>query len=165
MRISRNNSEPTGHRSVNPDDAPGGREAVVSRRTRLFIVAAVAILLVGGAGVVSWALLHRGDTSAGAPGSSAASAADRQDARAAAAVAADLPARRADVLDPLLDDNPEAVPVYPAGTTITLDQASWVRAGESASAYAQVMPQNQRVLIDFTRVNGRWYIAQIETQP
>jgi hypothetical protein len=63
-------------------------------------------------------------------------------------------------LTPVLVDDPKAVPVYPAGTTITLDQSTWKRLGGTASAYAWVMPQNQRVLIHFSHVNDGWYITQ-----
>jgi hypothetical protein len=90
----------------------------------LIIVIVAAVLVVVSIAGITFGLLHRSGTA---------------DAQEATAVAADLPAHRASTLDPELDDNPEAVPVYPADTTITLDQSSWVPVGESASAYSAMI--------------------------
>jgi hypothetical protein len=57
------------------------------------------------------------------------------------------------------------VPAYTPDTAITLDQASWVQAGESASAFARVVPPDVQVLVHFQRFEGRWYITEIEPEP
>lgn len=139
-------------------------------RTRLALVAVLAVIVLGGAGVATWALIRSAPatTTQDAAPSDASTPSDprlRVDAAQAAAVTADLPVHRAAALDPLLIDDPQAVPVYPTGTTIVLDQASWVSVGESASAYATVTPPGQRVLVHFARLNDEWRITQIETQP
>lgn len=131
--------------------------AMMNRPTRLVLLLVLGVLLLGGAGVATWAWLR--------PGAAPTALADQEGVAQAAATAAELPVNRSAALDPLLTDDPQAVPVYPVSTRIVLDQATWRGIGESASAYATVAPPGQRVLIYFARLDGRWRITQIDTQP
>lgn len=125
------------------------------------LILMIAVLLLVGLGVGTWVLLHGSSTGA----QSHLSQQQQLDAAAAARVAAELPTQRAAVLNPNLTDDPNAVPVYPPGTTITLEQDTWVPIGITASAYADIEPTNQRVIIDFSKHQGRWYIDQLEQKP
>jgi hypothetical protein len=83
-------------------------------------------------------------------------------AGAAAGLAARVPTERAAVIHPDLIDDPLAVPVYATSTTVTVDETSWVDNGSTASAYAQVDPPGQRVLVLYARYRGELYVVQIE---
>lgn len=137
-------------------------------RSRLLILLCVLVVLVLGVGVGTWAWTRSAPAPAGQSAEPAApsspDAASQEDARAAARVAAQLPTRRSESIHPVLTDDPNAVPVYPPNTTIILDEASWQSIGKSASAYAQVEPQNQRVLMHFFRHGGIWHVSQITTE-
>jgi hypothetical protein len=124
-------------------------------RRRTVVFAGGALVLIIGIGVVLWVMLQPG------PFSSGTSQADTQEA---ATVAAELPKNRAAAIDPGLTDDPQAIPVYPPETKIELDKTSWLLFGESASAFATITPQNQRVTVYFGRVDGHWRITQIEAQ-
>jgi len=80
----------------------------------------------------------------------------------AAALAARVPTDRAAVIHPALTDDPLAVPVYPPGTSVEIDETTWVDHEPTASAYATVSPPGQQVLVLFARYRGQLYVAQIE---
>lgn len=119
------------------------------RRRRTLAVAA-AVMLAAGLGL--W-LVAGPET----PGPVVSSAAGE-----AAGLAARVPTERAAVIHPDLTDDPTAVPVYPTSTTVIVDETSWVDNGSTASAYAQVDPPGQRVLVLYARYRGELYVVQIE---
>jgi hypothetical protein len=124
----------------------------MTRQRRIVLLFGVLTLLVG-LGVGLWIVMHRGTVGTQA------------DAQQAAEVAAELPMNRAAAVDPELPDDPKWVPSYPAGTSMVLDQSTWVPIGESASAYAQVEPAGTRVMVYFRRHKGHWYVSEIGTGP
>lgn len=87
---------------------------------------------------------------------------DPSQASVAAALAARVPTDRAAVIHPALTDDPLAVPVYPPGTSVEIDETTWVDHEPTASAYATVSPPGQQVLVLFARYRGQLYVAQIE---
>jgi hypothetical protein len=130
----------------------GGSVVKLQAKPRWRVVLVVVVVVAAVAGV-AWYFLF------GSP-----SADERASAGAAADVAAKYTADRESAIDPQLPDDPEFLPTYPPGTTLTLDKSTWVQAENTGGAYAEVTPGGQRVLVNFLRLRGNWYISSIEAQ-
>jgi hypothetical protein len=127
-----------------------------SSRPLIGMIIAFAVAALGAGGYAIWMSQHGASQ---ANGQSAAG-----DSQNAAGVAAKLPTDRPAVLDPRLTDDPRAVPVYPPGTSITVDQGTWAPIGAVASAYATVSPPGKHILMHFSRIGNQWYVSLIEEQ-
>jgi hypothetical protein len=132
----------------------------------------LAIVLIAIAGTVIWQYTHPTERRSLASFTSD----DRKDIAEATRLAADLPAHREQVLDP---DMPTGlVPTYPPETKIILDQETWksdaytdpmdndyYQKAYYGSAYADIQPSGQRVVIRFVRNSGKWYIGEVSDKP
>lgn len=143
-------------------------------------LAVIALLIIVGGVVLAWPVLQENEHSASPSSPSPSEPAvatvspgadgtitreDEAVVKEAAAVAAKLPSHRAEVLYPDLPDDPAVVPIYPPGTVITLDEASFRRLGAAGDGYAEVTVPGegtQQVSIGFQNREGRWYIILIE---
>lgn len=84
------------------------------------------------------------------------------DAKNAAEIAAMLPTNRSEVIDPTIIDDPADIPVYPPNTRVEMDTETWKPNGDSATAEAEVRPLDIRILIHFSKHEGKWYMKLIE---
>jgi hypothetical protein len=132
----------------------------------------LAIVLIAIASTVIWQYTHPAERRSLASFTSD----DRKDIAEATRLVADLPAHREQVLDP--DMPPGLVPTYPPETKIILDQETWksdaytdpmdndyYHKADSGSAYADIQPSGQRVVIRFVRNSGKWYIGEVSDKP
>lgn len=136
---------------------PAGRGA------RIGVWAALAGLVV--AGVLVGVLVSMRAGSDGMPGGQAPAGAV---AAAADVVSGDDQRARVGLSPALSARLPGASAIAPAGSTLTLDPASWGQSGDYASAIGQLTVSGKsarRVFVGFVDVDGGWRVTGIEATP